>query len=114
VILGNKVVAPYFMQRVAQMSLEKRLEYPPSSRPMTSTGIKRARQLANKKPLSMKDLIDMRAFLIRHEKNYKPNKRDSQGRYTKGTISYWAWGGVSGRRALRWVEDRLEEQGYFE
>jgi hypothetical protein len=105
--------APSYMRNVAIRSLEERMYYPESSRPMTSTGIKRAKQLAANKPLSVKDLIDMRSFLIRHRQNFRPWIIDNQGRFTKGTISYWAWGGTENDRSLIWVENQLEKVGYL-
>ena len=111
---SNKFIAPGFAIKLAEMSLKFRMDYPESQRPMTSTGVRRAKQIINKKPFSYKDLIDTRSYLIRAKYYYKPSKRDSRNRYTKGTISYWSWGGESNNKMLRWVEDRLEDLGYFD
>jgi hypothetical protein len=110
----KKFVAPSKFKKLARKSLTERMKYPPSNRPMTSTGINRAKQIINEKPFSKKDLIKTRSYLIRAKTYYNPKKKDSQGRFTKGTIAYWSWGGDHTNDMLRWVEDSLEELGYFE
>lgn len=101
------------MQEVAKLSLAWRKAFPRSQKPMTATGVKRAEQLARGGRLSVDDLISMRAFLIRHKKNFRPNKIDTMGRPSKGTVSYWGWGGTEKDRSLAWIEDKLEKVGYF-
>lgn len=73
-------------------ALEERQKYPAASRPLTTVGIARARDLANGKDLSLQTLKRMAAF-ARQLGNYKPGERDNQGRLTKGTIAVMAWGG---------------------
>lgn len=67
----------------------------------TPVGKTRARQLANKKPLSLKTISRMYSYLSRAEAYYNPsNKRAC------GTISYLLWGGLS---AKRWTAKILKE-----
>jgi len=109
----KKYIAPAKFKPLARKSLKERMKYPSHNRPMTITGINRAKQIISGKPFSKKDLIKTRSYLIRAKVYYNPKKKDSKGRFTKGTISYWSWGGDHTDDMLRWVEDCLEELGYF-
>lgn len=67
----------------------------------TPVGKARARQLINKKPLSLKTISRMYSYLSRAETYYDPKKK-----YACGTISYLLWGGLA---AKRWTYKILKE-----
>lgn len=95
------------MAKLAEKALEQR-KFFGQNKPMTSVGVARARDISNMSDLSVETMKRMHSFLKRHEKNYNPGKKDSKGRNTPGTISYWGWGGLPG---LRWVVRELKKIG---
>jgi len=67
----------------------------------TPVGKTRARQLANRKPLSLKTISRMYSYLSRAETYYNPKNK-----LACGTISYLLWGGLA---AKRWTGKILKE-----
>lgn len=67
----------------------------------TPVGKARARQLANKKPLSLKTISRMYSYLSRAETYYNPKNK-----LACGTISYLLWGGLA---AKRWTYKILKQ-----
>ena len=67
----------------------------------TDVGKQRAQDLANKRPLSLKTIKRMYAYLSRARAYYKPSDTEACG-----TISYLLWGGDP---ALRWTERILKQ-----
>lgn len=72
------------------------------------SGIARARDLASGDNLSLETVKRMHAFFSRHEKNYRPDVKESDGGPTAGTMSWLAWGGSSGRA---WARSILRQKG---
>tara|TARA_R100001443_G_scaffold35550_1_gene49310 strand:+ start:1693 stop:2826 length:1134 start_codon:yes stop_codon:yes gene_type:complete len=69
----------------------------------TQVGKIRARQLADKKPISLETIKRMYSYLSRAEEYY-----DESDKEACGTISYLLWGGKAG---LRWSTSKLKELG---
>lgn len=70
------------------------------------SGVARARDISNGS-LSLESVKKMYAFFSRHEKNYKPKERESDGGPTAGTIAWLLWGGSAG---FAWSRKILKEQ----
>lgn len=61
--------------------------------------------------LSLEYVKRMHAFFSRHEKNYRPSERESDGGPTAGTIAWLLWGGSAGRS---WARGILRKEGLLE
>ena len=72
----------------------------------TPVGKIRAQQLANKRPLSVETISRMYSYLSRAEAYYDENDMNACG-----TISFYLWGGLAGKR---WAESKLKELGKLE
>lgn len=71
------------------------------------SGIARARDIAAGKNMSLATVKRMHAFFSRHEKNYRPDKKEPDGGPTAGTLAWLAWGGSSGKA---WAKRIVEQQ----
>ena len=72
----------------------------------TQVGKVRAQQLAKKEKISVETIKRMYSYLSRAEEYYDPSDNSKCG-----TISYYLWGGLAGKR---WSESKLKELGLFE
>ena len=72
----------------------------------TPVGKIRAQQLAQKKPLSLETIKRMYSYLSRAEAYYDENDMQACG-----TVSFYLWGGLAGKR---WAESKLKELGQIE
>ncbi len=79
------------MSNNAKRAIERNKELPRSKRGMTSTGMRRARQLAKGGTLSPNDVITMRAWFARHTSTSKnsPNFKDRE----RAWVAWMGWGG---------------------
>jgi len=71
------------------------------------SGVARARDIINGN-LSLDTVKRMHNFFNRHEANYDPGKKESDGGPTAGTIAWLIWGGSAGRA---WSRKILKEEG---
>ena len=94
---------PKKVQQEAREALDVRREKPPSQRGMTKTGIARARDLSNARPVSKRTLERMLSFFSRHEVDKKGKTWSSKG---KGWQAWLGWGGDAGRSWARKVLKR--------
>jgi HK97 family phage prohead protease len=85
-------VAPKKAQENAKRGLELREKW---GRGGTAVGVARARDLSNGADLSLRTISRMASF-NRHRQNYQPDKRESDGGQTAGTIAWLLWGGTEG------------------
>lgn len=92
----------------AQQALDKRQAKPPSQRGMTAVGLARARQLANKQPVSLETIQRMVSFFARHEVDKQGSTWDSYG---PGRQAWNGWGGDEGRQ---WAISILQEVSNME
>ena len=95
------------MVQNAKRSLEVRASKPPSQRGMTSVGIARARDIMNKRPLSVDSVKRMKAFFDRHEVDKKGETWNEQGR---GWQAWMGWGGDEGYSWATKIVERLDVQ----
>lgn len=92
---------PVSVARNARNALEVRRRMPPSRRGMTEVGLARARDLMNRRPVSVETLRRMKAYFDRHEVDKKGSTWNAKG---KGWQAWNGWGGDEGRQ---WVEGIL-------
>lgn len=86
------------MAAAARRGLKMRMESAPSRRGGTAVGLARARQFANRQPVSLDVVKRTFSFLSRARTYYKA------GTNTPGTQAYLLWGGPAG---LRWAKNIL-------
>jgi hypothetical protein len=79
-------------------ALKVRASKPKSQRGMTPTGIARARDLCNGRPVSTKTAKRMSSFLSRHAKDKKGSTWSTKGK------GWQAWHGWGGDAAVAWVK----------
>lgn len=96
-------IPPKGVAEEAARALDWRREY---GRGGTEVGVARARDLKNRRPVSLDTLKRMRAYFDRHEadkdgEGYRPGE---DGYPSAGRIAWGLWGGDAGRR---WAEDKL-------
>lgn len=70
------------------------------------SGVARARDIVNGN-LSLDTVKRMYSFFSRHEKNYKPKERESDGGPTAGTVAFLLWGGSAG---FAWARSILRKE----
>lgn len=113
VMKADDFVAPDKVAQTAKQGLMERdqwqrggLSVAEAQRQKISSGVTTAKKLSEKKPLSVDEIKQIKAFLDRHERNYQPDKKMNDGGPTAGTIAYRLWGGPAARE---WVASLLEE-----
>lgn len=73
------------------------------------SGVQRAVNLKNGDAISLETVKRMAAFFSRHAKNYAPEKKESDGGPTAGTIAWLLWGGNAGRDWASGIVSRIEK-----
>ena len=70
----------------------------------TSVGVHRAKQLADRRSVSLRDIVAMSAYFARHEvdKASTSHKWGDETNPSAGYIAWLLWGGEPGRR---WADD---------
>jgi len=71
------------------------------------SGVARSRDIIEGS-LSLESVKRMYSFFSRHEKNYRPSKKEVDGGPTAGTISSLLWGGPAG---FAWAKGILRKEG---
>lgn len=89
---------PQAVRDNAARALKVRASKPPSERGMTSTGLARARDLANGRPVSLDTARRMVAYFERHEVDKQGETWDEQGK------GWQAWNGWGGDEGWRWAK----------
>lgn len=82
----------------ARRALDLRASLPPSRRAMTPVGLARARDLANRRPLSLDTIRRMAAYFARHAAD---KGGEGWGVDSKGWQAWLGWGGDPGEA---WAE----------
>jgi hypothetical protein len=96
---------PASVARAAQRGLDLRAEQPPSNRAGTPVGLARARDLANRRPVSLDVIRRMVSYFARHEVD---RQGEGWGVDSKGYQAWLMWGGDPGRA---WAERVLRAHG---
>jgi len=98
---------PASVAKNARRALEVRETKPESERGMTSVGLARARDLANRKSLSEETVRRMVKYFTRHQSDKKGQTWDEQG---KGWQAWMGWGGDEGWSWARGIVERLDKK----
>lgn len=69
------------------------------------SGVARARDILRGN-LSLETVKRMHSFFSRHEKNYRPDKKEADGGPTAGTIAFLTWGGSAGKSWAKAIVDK--------
>lgn len=103
-------IPPQAVARNAKLALEVRGQAIPSQRGLTPVGIARARDLGNRRPVSIATLRRMVGYLSRHLVDKLGKTWEQRG---KGWVAWHAWGGDAGGR---WAIGTLrrEDPEWFE
>jgi phage gp29-like protein len=91
----------------ARRALEVRDGKPESERGMTSVGLARARDLANRRSLSEDTVRRMVKYFTRHQSDKKGETWDDKG---KGWQAWNGWGGDEGWSWARGIVERLDKE----
>lgn len=112
--MADSFVPPQNVRSAARRGLELRkkwgrggLSNAEASDQGIGSGVQRATNLANGDAVSLDTIQRMANFFSRHQRNYRPDERESDGGPTAGTIAWALWGGNAGRA---WAERILREQ----
>lgn len=107
------------MKNAARRGLELREKYGrggldtrQASEEGVGSGVARARDIIEGS-LSLDSVKRMSAFFSRHEKNFRPDVKESDGGPTAGTISFYLWGGSSGKAWSNAIVNREEKVNKF-
>jgi hypothetical protein len=95
------LIPPVEVAAAAKKGLELREKF---HRGGTSVGTHRARQLSERKPLSLRTVVAMSAYFARHEgdKASKSHEWGDEANPSAGYVAWLLWGGEPGRR---WADD---------
>lgn len=101
---------PATVAAAAKRALELRAEY---GRGGTAVGVARARDLSNRRELSLQTIKRMVAYFDRHEIDLEAPaaKRGNPGYPSAGYIAWLAWGGDAGRT---WARKIMRQQARIE
>jgi hypothetical protein len=102
---GLDFTPPAGAAAAARRALERRQQAPPSQRGMTPVGLARARQLANRQPLSPETVDRMVSYFARHAIDKKGSTWASYG---KGRQAWDGWGGDAGAAWARGLVRRMD------
>jgi hypothetical protein len=95
---------PASVAAAARRGLAIREKEPPSNRGGTEVGLARARQLANRQPVSLSTIKRMVSYFARHGVD---KTGEGWGKNSKGWQAWLLWGGDAGKR---WAEGILRRQ----
>ena len=102
---GIDFTPPADAAAAARRALERRQQAPPSQRGMTSVGLARARQLANRQELSPQTIDRMVSYFARHAIDKQGSSWSSYG---KGRQAWDGWGGDAGAAWARSVARQMD------
>jgi hypothetical protein len=91
------LIPPTDVAAAAKKGLELREKF---HRGGTSVGVQRAKQLAERRDVSFRDVVAMSAYFARHEVDKASKSHDSadESDPSAGYIAWLLWGGEPGRR----------------
>ena len=102
------LIPPAGFASAAKRGLELREKF---RRGGTSVGVRRARQLAERRPLSLRDIVAMSGYFARHEvdKASRSHVWGDEANPSAGYIAWLLWGGEAGRDWADGLKSRLEK-----
>ena len=100
------LIPPPEVAAAAKRGLELRETF---GRGGTSVGVQRARQLAERRSVSIRDIVKMSAFFARHavDKASRSHVWGDEKNPSAGYIAWLLWGGEPGRRWVDLMKARL-------
>ncbi len=101
------LIPPAEVAAAAKRGLELRDKF---HRGGTSVGVHRAQQLAERRPVSARDIVAMSAYFARHEvdRGSKSHAWGDEANPSAGYVAWLLWGGHSGRRWADALNARLK------
>ena len=105
----KSVVPPAAVAREAARGLKLRASLPPSKRCCTTVGLRRASQLKNRQPVSLRTLKRMKAYFDRHRADKKGR---GWGVDSKGYQAWLLWGGDAGYAWAKQMLKRYERNAF--
>jgi hypothetical protein len=101
------LIPPAEVAAAAKRGLELRDKF---HRGGTSVGVHRAKELAERRPLSLRDVVAMSAYFARHEVDKAAMSRQwgDESDPSAGYIAWLLWGGEPGRRWADSLKARLK------
>ena len=100
-------IPPASVASAARHGLELREKQAPSNRGGTEVGLARAKQLANREPVSESTMARMKSFFARHAVD---KSGEGWGEDSKGYQAWLLWGGDAGRAWTQHIAgDRLKK-----
>lgn len=109
--LDDTFKPPAAVARAGRKALEVRADKPASQRGMTPVGLRRAAQLANREPVSIRTIRRMLSYLSRHLVDKSGRSWDDKG---KGWQAWHGWGGDAGARWAASTLRKNDKQWYAE
>lgn len=104
----NSVKAPEWMKSAARRGIKLREKQPPSNRCCTATGMTRANQIVEGKPLSLSTIKRMKSFAARHGGSTNFNDKES-----KGVQALLIWGVPASKsgveRVIKWCDAQINK-----
>jgi hypothetical protein len=74
----------------------------------TEVGARRAHQLADRRPVSEKDIKSIYSYFARHQIDKRGKNWGDKDRPSAGYIAWLLWGGEAGKTWIAGLHDRLE------
>ncbi len=101
------LIPPAEVAAAAKRGLELREKF---RRGGTSVGVHRAKQLADRRPVSVRDIMAISAYFARHEVDKGSRSHDwgDEANPSAGYIAWLLWGGEPGRRWADGLKSRLK------
>jgi hypothetical protein len=107
--MGRTFIPPAAVAEEARLGLAIRAQQPPSQRCCTPVGLRRAVQLMDRQPVSVRTLKRMRSYFQRHAVDAQGARWDDPYNPSKGRVAWMLWGGDSGRKWCNKLLDSLGE-----
>ena len=103
------LVPPTDVAGAARKGLELREKF---GRGGTSVGLRRARQLSERRPVTVRDIVAISGYFARHEVDKASKSHDwgDEANPSAGYIAWLLWGGEAGRRWADGLEARLKRE----
>jgi hypothetical protein len=102
------LVPPADVASAARRGLELREKF---GRGGTSVGVRRARQLSERRAVTARDIVTISAYFARHEVDKGSKSRDwgDESNPSAGYIAWLLWGGEPGRQWADGLKTRLKK-----
>lgn len=108
---GETYIAPKNVAAAAQRALNAKEKHGDKVKGGTSVGWTRARQLANRQPISEETIRRMKAFFDRHQKNKTVHPKHKDFPWADNGFTSWEiWGGNPGYKWAKMMVERFNKE----